>query len=453
MSKMPVRLSESGHFTVRTIRAVLLSTSLITSCLLYAQTPYEEGWKHFTSGNYAIARSIWLPLAEKGDADAALGLAIIFENGLQTDRDPQQSVRWYKIAANNGIAEAQHDLGIKYFTGNGVPRDIKKTYSLWKSAAETGLGTAQSKLAYLYLNGIGTEKNEKQALRWYRQAANQGNTEAMYNLSLMYKQGNGTKVNTHQFLYWLEHAAEQDYAPAQYDLGLMKLYGKNVDRSVSQGKDWLGRSAANGYVEAQYYLGTLLMNGHILRPDKEEAIQLLNLAANQGHTGARQALLDIEHMNFSDNTGATRPPVVPATGKDPGKPNRSVTSSTPKDSVVLNSNLVHSSQNKKQSQPAVTASDNSWLSRQNPGHYCIQLLASKDMPSIRRFLKDLPADIKTFTYTYTVKGDKWTAVATGIYSSYEAATSASKQLPGKLARIKPWVRNIGLIQKLSAKQQ
>ena len=424
-------------------------------CLSFAATEYEQGWDHFKAGNYAIAKKIWLPLAEQGDADAALGLAIIFEHGLETERDPRQSTRWYELAASKGIAEAQHDLGIKYFTGSGVSKNYQRTFELWKQASETGLGSAQTKLAYLYLQGLGTNKNEPEALRWYRQAAKQGSTEGMYNLSLMYKRGTGTAVNTHQYLYWLKQAAEQDYAPAQYDLGLMKLHGKDMERSVSEGKQWLVRSAKNGSVDAQYYLGTLLMNGHILRSDKALATELLTAAARQGHAGAKQALIDIQQINStpsqrkqtarqsSPGVGTTKhtPDTVPA-GKQRGNDN----------TVVLNEKLVK--KKRPRQQPPVTSTtgkNTSWLFQQDPASYTIQLLASKDKSSINRFLKRLPGTIETFNYHYTVKGNDWTAVATGIYASHEAATRAAGELPASLRKNKPWVRNMGLIQKMAAK--
>ena len=162
-----------------TFRLMTILVMLSAASTGYTATEYEKGWDHFRSGNYDIARKIWLPLAEKGDGDAALGLAIIYENGLQISKNTRESTRWYQVAADQGVAEAQHDLGIKYFTGTGVTKDYQRTYQLWKQAAETGLGSAQTKLAYLYLQGLGTQKNEKEALRWYRQAANQGNTEGM----------------------------------------------------------------------------------------------------------------------------------------------------------------------------------------------------------------------------------------------------------------------------------
>jgi TPR repeat protein len=435
------------------IQNLLILLTLFTyTNLNHAASPYEEGWDHFSSGNYAIAKKIWLPLAEQGDADAALGLAIIYENGLQTRRDQKASTRWYQVAADSGIAEAQHDLGIKYFTGSGVGKDLTRTFELWKQAAETGLGSAQTKLAYLYLRGMGTEQNEQEAVRWYRQAAKQGNPEGMYNLSLMYKRGIGVEANPHQFQYWLNQSAELDYAPAQYDLGLMKLHGKDMEKSVSEGKLWLMKASNNGYVDAQYYLGTLLLNGHILKPDREMATDLLNAAATQGHQAAKQSLIDIRIMQQREKTAKGNDVVLSPSSPSASDEDLTINRSEILDTVVLNESLVKENKpvTKTGQQSVEGKQTGSWLSRQDASAFTIQLLASKDQANIERFLQSIPGAIKTHRYQYSVKGETWTGIATGIYPSIKEANLAIKTLPAALKKNKPWVRSIGALQKLAS---
>jgi len=432
------------------IRRLVTLLLLLLSWQCLAETEYEKGWDYFKSGNYSLAREIWLPLAKQGDGDAALGLAIIYENGLQIPRDITQSTRWYQIAANKGIPEAQHDLGVKYFTGNGVAKDINRAFQLWSQAAETGLGTAQSKLAYLYLQGQGTKKDESEALRWYRQASNQGNTEGMYNLSLMYKRGTGTSVNNHQYQYWLQQAAENDYPPAQYDLGLMVLYGKDMERSVSGGKDWLLKAADNGHAESQYYLGTLYMNGHILRPDKDKAIKLLTAAANQGHRGAKQSLIDIQHMDLgkSIQTAGNQPPAS-STNKASTIAKRPTQSDNKVKTVVLSDTLLQNQS--AASVPVATPGQDDqtqWLLQQDAGKFTIQLLASQDKAAIKRHLEKLPPDINPFMYRFHRDNQTWMAITSGIYADYGAASRAIQSLPANIRKNKPWVRNIGKLHKI-----
>ena len=315
------------------IALMLLPLSLSS----HAVTEYEKGQQYYKTGNYTAAREIWLPLAKQGDGDAALGLAIIYENGLQTPRNARQSTYWYQFAADKGIAEALYDLGIKYFTGSGVRQNYQRAHELWQQAADAGLGSAQAKLAYLYTHGLGISKNKQKALHWYQQASYQGDTEGMYNLSLIYQRGTGVTTDTHQFHYWLKQAAEHDYALAQYDLGLMMLHGIEID------------------------------------PDHDSAIKLLTSAAEQGHKGARQALLD--NAATTDITA----PSIPTEIASPSK-------------IIIEPAIV-GNDSALQAKPKITAraslssdrDSSGWMLTQNDKHYTIQLTSTRDQSTAIRY--------------------------------------------------------------------
>jgi len=409
------------------------------------------GWDEFHAGNYAAARKIWLPKARQGDGDAALGMAILYEHGLGTTQDDNQSVHWLEIAAKSGIPEAQHDLGIKYFTGRGVSQDNVKAFNLWKAAAETGLGSAQAKLAYLYTQGIGAKRDYKEALRWYRQAIKQNNGEAMYNMSLLYQNGTGVRQDKHQFHHWLRQAATYDYPRAQYDLGLMLVHGMDIERSVSEGKKWLTRSAHNGLADAQYYLGTLYLNGHILAPDRGKAIALLNDAAGQGHQGAIQTLIDLDlasHSNsgirLGNQTGLadrTRKIDQSIVSSKPATPSKPVT-----EPVLLSSERLG-----RPEKHTIKTDRTAWLAEQNSDAFTIQLLAVLDEDSAIKYAGNLPANLNAFIFSFQRDNKRWHAVAAGIYTSYEDAAGGLNNLPDRLKKIRPWVRNVGQLKEMIGK--
>ncbi len=444
--------------------------SFILCCLLlcsplsgWAETEYEKGWDKFQTGHYEIAHSIWLPLAEEGDGDAALGLAIIYENGLGLSRDITASVKWYQIAADNNIAEAQHDLGIKYFSGTGVERNPRKAYELWRQAAESGLSAAQTKFAFLHIQGMGTRQNIPEALKWYRQAATQGNTEAMYNLSLMYQKGTGVRKDPHQRRHWLTRASDLGYPRAQYDLGLMKLHGKDIEKSVSGGKQLLLKAAENGSVDAQYYLGTLYLNGHILRPDRELAVQLLESASRKGHKGAKQALVDIDSLDKGNSRVLGQLPKQKTDAKLKKK-TAPVTRTTPKpapkknNTVVLNEKLATQSPPPAAPKPAPSAPPTGhdrteWLLEQSDDIYTIQLLATTDRLGAVKSRAKYPASMDTFIYRFKRKGELWYAVGAGLHDDYKQAKNAIKQFPAKVRKNKPWVRSLKVLKPILSQSQ
>src|SRR5436190_237977 len=66
--------------------------------------------------------------AERGDAVAQVQLASLYWEGDGVSKNPAESVKWYRKAAEQIdvpiVVEAQHALGIAYARGHGVPQDM-----------------------------------------------------------------------------------------------------------------------------------------------------------------------------------------------------------------------------------------------------------------------------------------------------------------------------------------
>jgi hypothetical protein len=100
--------------------------------------------------------------ADKGNADAAYRLGMLYEKGLGDNaisqailggpaehnpttelmQDYKKSATWYLQAAEQGDAAAQSALGRMYFSGNGVKADAKIAYKLETLAVSLGLKEA-----------------------------------------------------------------------------------------------------------------------------------------------------------------------------------------------------------------------------------------------------------------------------------------------------------------------
>jgi len=75
---------------------------------LVAAGPYEDGLLAYGLGDYATALRILRPLADQGNADAQISLAVIYAEGQGV---PKDLARWYQRAADQGHVVAQSDLG------------------------------------------------------------------------------------------------------------------------------------------------------------------------------------------------------------------------------------------------------------------------------------------------------------------------------------------------------
>ena len=83
------------------------------------------------------------------------------------DFDPNESLRWYRRAAEAGSTGAMEYLGEEYAFGTHVPVDRAESMKWYRRAADAGSPQAMTMLGSLYRKS----GQYAEALRWYFQAA------------------------------------------------------------------------------------------------------------------------------------------------------------------------------------------------------------------------------------------------------------------------------------------
>ena len=90
-----------------------------------------------------------------------------------------ESVRWYRMAAEQGHARAQRLLADAYWFGNGVLKDEAEAVNWYRKAADQGNAFAESQMATAYWGGDGGLPLDKpEAARWMAKAASHGDSLA-----------------------------------------------------------------------------------------------------------------------------------------------------------------------------------------------------------------------------------------------------------------------------------
>jgi TPR repeat protein len=85
--------------------------------------------------DFALAVSLWKPLAAEGNAEAETLLGAMYWQGEGVPRDHAEAARLYLAAAERGYARAQNDIGFMYGFGEGIPpHDDVQAYK-WISLA------------------------------------------------------------------------------------------------------------------------------------------------------------------------------------------------------------------------------------------------------------------------------------------------------------------------------
>ena len=212
--------------------------------------------------------------ADQGDALAQSNLGWLYANGRGVVKNDAEAARWYRLAADQGRANAQSNLGVLYRSGRGVAQNDAEAVRWFRMGADQGYADAQSNLGTMYEQGRGVVQNDAEAVRWYRLAADQGGVYAQSNLGWMYEQGRGVAQSDADAVRWYRLAAEQGYARAQTNLGTMYEHAKGVSAdmmNVAFAAAWYMQAANAGDHRAQLYLGLLYLDGRGVRKDRDTA--------------------------------------------------------------------------------------------------------------------------------------------------------------------------------------
>ena len=157
---------------------VLALTFGPTRAIAQSVTAGIEAWRR---NDYAAAVSIWRPLAEAGDPDAAFNLGQAYRLGRGVPINLSAAQTWLQRAADKNHVEAQGTLGLLLFDSGNRPGGLR-----WlKSAAEKGDARALLVYGTALFNGDGVQQDPVLAYAYVSRAAAQGLAPAKTTLAQM----------------------------------------------------------------------------------------------------------------------------------------------------------------------------------------------------------------------------------------------------------------------------
>tara|TARA_R110000782_G_scaffold166829_8_gene258791 strand:- start:158 stop:673 length:516 start_codon:yes stop_codon:yes gene_type:complete len=127
---------------------LLLTVLLVTGC-----GKETDPKKAFENGDYETAYTLWMPLAESGDADAQNYLGILYYLGFGVKKDYKKSLEWYERAAKAGHADAQRNYGDMINFGRGIQRSNQEAYKWYFAASQQGNQKAARQIQVLAASG------------------------------------------------------------------------------------------------------------------------------------------------------------------------------------------------------------------------------------------------------------------------------------------------------------
>lgn len=165
---------------------------------------YERGNPPVVHADLNYAGSLFVEAAELGHAPSQFKLGLAYEYGkLNFPANPQESIRWFHEAAENGDAESQFCLAGWYLTGaEGILEQSDAMAFTWAlRAAEGALPKAEFAVGYFFEQGVGTGQNSEEANKWYFAAAQHGEKRAIARLRGENVDDESSKMGMMEFMH------------------------------------------------------------------------------------------------------------------------------------------------------------------------------------------------------------------------------------------------------------
>jgi len=218
--------------------------------------------------------------ADPDDAPAMTLVGELYREGLGLRRNPEEAVRWYRLAAERGDPPAAFALAMAYLGGVGVPQDARAALPLLELAVAAGHPGAIYHLGMLALQAEPPDFLKAAAL--FRRAADLGQSEAAYALGLQYLNGRGVTRDGGRAAQWLKRAADDNLAAAQIEYAIKLFNGDGVARDEASALRYLRKAAATNNPVAANRLARALAAGRGAPKDVLEAMKWHILARVAG---------------------------------------------------------------------------------------------------------------------------------------------------------------------------
>ena len=216
-----------------------------------ALADFEDGWDAYQSGEFGIAYSEWLPLAEEGHSGAQLNIGVMYRKGEGVPQDPEKAFHWFSRAAEAGDSAAQYNIAILYRDGLGTGKDEAAALEWFRKSAEQGNSFGQLQLGLDQLYGRTAEQDLKSGILLINRAAEAGNPHAAYELAKIYQHGCALTEENAEAVKWFERAALARHSAAAFAAGLMYSEGCGIPADPERGHAWLTVAHRRGQAEAE----------------------------------------------------------------------------------------------------------------------------------------------------------------------------------------------------------
>ena len=236
----------------------------------------EKGIAAARAGKIDEAATLLSASVEKNSDQARWLLARLHGAGKIKGASLQTARKLLEAAAQAGYGPAAYDLARLAEAGalsEGKP-DKDQTVFYFKGAAESGLAVAQYRMGNYATTGEAGPRDDKAALVWFRKGAEQKHPPSMLAAARMLDRGVAGAPDTKAGTVLVKAAAEAGYPPAMNDLGVRLLKGFGIEKNEKEALTWIRKAADAGLPAAELNLGVF---------EKESLPKHVLTASRAGH--------------------------------------------------------------------------------------------------------------------------------------------------------------------------
>lgn len=303
------------------------------------------GWERLS--NYQALLSLLYNQAILGDSSAQFELGQLYQYGIGVNKNIEQAITYYQLAAVQQDVRAEYNLGMIYLQGQTNPIDYNKGLEWMTDAAFKGNSYAQYVLANIYENGLTTadgmvviKPDHQQAMAMFYLSSSNSFGEAEYRLAdyLVKEKKTGLSIAAQQnrnqlikklyegatkqgiaeaaiplaYYYAMDsnpekqkiafniakNEATQGNSEAEMLLAIMYERGISVPTDTVESMYWYQQAQAN--LVSEFVLGTYYSTGTGLSKDIDKGKQLLQQSAELGFSYANFNLAILQHQLGQD---------------------------------------------------------------------------------------------------------------------------------------------------------
>ncbi|MBO5684463.1 MAG: sel1 repeat family protein [Akkermansia sp.] len=259
------------------------SLLLLVPLLLCACQKDDAGTPTTPQAMYDMAQQLLKPNVENAESDFAGALqwlrkaaeggllraqldlgGIYYAGGHGLEADARQAYDWFQKAAAQGSKEAEVFLGMLQYEGRLGEKNVQEAMKHWRLAADAGIAEGQYRLGRLLAQA---DETRQEGVDWLVKASASVPQAATALGNLYYKYLEDATTSA----AWYEKGALAGDALAQHIFAEMLLLGEPVEKDTERGMAMLRMAAGQDYKPAMARLINILRNGKAAEENESEA--------------------------------------------------------------------------------------------------------------------------------------------------------------------------------------